>query len=62
MAAADNIERVGSLGADENGDLKALRPEKIKIVDLTSFKSSKELFSTAKPFISILPKGAKSKL
>ena len=57
MAAPENIDKV------EPEEISIVtRPEKVRMLDLTSFKAHKELFSITKPFINILPKGAKSKL
>lgn len=57
MATPENIEKV-----DPEEVPEMARPEKIRILDLTRFKANLELFSITKPFINILPKGAKSKL
>lgn len=49
----------------ESADDKPFQPkdgERIIITDLASFKSSKELYPMVQPYISIQPKGGRSKL
>lgn len=58
LSEAENIEK------PENVEEKPAEAyvHKQKITDLTAFKSTKQLYPMAKSFISVVPKGAKSKL
>ncbi|KAG4071853.1 hypothetical protein HA402_006014 [Bradysia odoriphaga] len=52
----------GGIGHSDVTEEKPARPDMVVISDLAAFKSSKELYAVAQPYINIQPKGGKSKL
>lgn len=61
LANPENIEKSAD---DATTTVAATEPTKptTTISDLTAFKLTKQLYPMAKPYITICPKGAKSKL
>jgi hypothetical protein len=57
LSNPENIEKAET----EEEEAKPSQPMQ-KIVDLTAFKSTKQLYPMAKSYIDVIPKGAKSKL
>lgn len=53
----------GGIGNSDVAEEKPARPDDMVVIsDLAAFKSSKELYAVAPPYINIQPKGGKSKL
>lgn len=53
----------GGIGHPDMAEENPSRPNELVVIsDLASFKSSKELYAVAQPYINIQPKGGKSKL
>lgn len=53
----------GGIGHPDTVEETPSRPNEVVVIsDLASFKSSKELYAVAQPYINIQPKGGKSKL
>lgn len=53
----------GGIGHPDTTEEIPCRPNELVVIsDLASFKSSKELYAVAQPYINIQPKGGKSKL
>lgn len=57
LSNPENIEK-----SETDEEVPEAKLPKIKINDLTAFKSTKTLYPMAKCYINVIPKGAKSKL